>query len=759
MKIDFEGLYKDYQDLKQSLNDIVQVIIAKDMEWDMKSVLAAVETQQHCIDDKTKNALEAAVDKIKARGDKDDILRSTLGKSATRHDEGDTYDRSRDGLITMDSQLYISKPILKDDYKSYNIDNENKSYQSNNFNTKFNNNSLIEDNKQYNYKHSYQNDQEYKVKDDSVFDKFNIDYSFIDYNNASKQSYKNNSSHLISNNSNNLSTNISNHPTNNIKQTNQNNISYQSLKNESNNNKNNSKYKYKNKRRDDSIELFKSHINYSNCNITKSFDSEMTENEKSNNNYTKQRYETILNSTNDNKYFSDGNDNDDNAHSFIGKLQDIKSALNNSKRLIDSFDNNCIDYDIDEVNGNYQDLRQSKGAHHKQLVENSKSYSHTREIPKGIMSTKRGNGDFINNSNNNSKTRYTHNLNYSKQIDISDIKYDNEDYSDINEFSGGYYHNNDFRNRTLGTNNNHCKSDYFKPLVDFDSQSKPRNNNNDLYSMERSFNKSNQLRDSTNDLINTLNKSKTSSEKKVRFDDSFVSTVSRDKENVVKQKGSIKSEKKSIGKNINKSISKKVNNINLNGTNEIKQSKNNKMRLYSATIKLENEFQSMNLYDHFKKFEILGTGSIKLSKKNKSFTKNKCKGINACLRYPITLNSGVKSFKFQIVSELEDPDSLITFMFERPYKSNYICKTRMMKNGVGITSAGQSFGQYNNLRCDYSLQSGDFINCIADFQQNVVMFTVNDVTVYEAVLNLEQAYLIVYLKCVNDAVKLIDVCL
>lgn len=56
----------------------------------MKSVLAAVETQQHCIDDKTKNALEAAVDKIKARGDKDDILRSTLGKSATRHDEGDT---------------------------------------------------------------------------------------------------------------------------------------------------------------------------------------------------------------------------------------------------------------------------------------------------------------------------------------------------------------------------------------------------------------------------------------------------------------------------------------------------------------------------------------------------------------------------------------------------------------------------------------------------------------------------------------------
>lgn len=115
--------------------------------------------------------------------------------------------------------------------------------------------------------------------------------------------------------------------------------------------------------------------------------------------------------------------------------------------------------------------------------------------------------------------------------------------------------------------------------MDFDSQSKPRNNNNDLYSMERSFNKSNQLRDSTNDLINTLNKSKTSSEKKVRFDDSFVSTVSRDKENVVKQKGSIKSEKKSIGKNINKSISKKVNNINLNGTNEIKQSKNNKMRL------------------------------------------------------------------------------------------------------------------------------------------------------------------------------------
>lgn len=30
----------------------------------------------------------------------------------------------------------------------------------------------------------------YRIKDDSVFDKLNIDYSVIDYNAASKQSYK-----------------------------------------------------------------------------------------------------------------------------------------------------------------------------------------------------------------------------------------------------------------------------------------------------------------------------------------------------------------------------------------------------------------------------------------------------------------------------------------------------------------------------------------------------------------------------------------
>jgi len=57
-------------------------------------------------------------------------------------------------------------------------------------------------------------------------------------------------------------------------------------------------HKYKrDHKRDDSIELFNSRINHSNCNITKSFDSSMAQD----NDYSQQRYETILNSTHDNK--------------------------------------------------------------------------------------------------------------------------------------------------------------------------------------------------------------------------------------------------------------------------------------------------------------------------------------------------------------------------------------------------------------------------------------------------------------------------
>lgn len=47
LQSDFETLFTDYQGLKQNLNDIVKVIIAKDREWDMTSVLAAVESSNN----------------------------------------------------------------------------------------------------------------------------------------------------------------------------------------------------------------------------------------------------------------------------------------------------------------------------------------------------------------------------------------------------------------------------------------------------------------------------------------------------------------------------------------------------------------------------------------------------------------------------------------------------------------------------------------------------------------------------------------
>ena len=61
-----------------SLNEIIQVIIANDRELDINSLLNAVEVHKQFIDTHTKDALEHAVDKIKAKGNHDDILRNTL---------------------------------------------------------------------------------------------------------------------------------------------------------------------------------------------------------------------------------------------------------------------------------------------------------------------------------------------------------------------------------------------------------------------------------------------------------------------------------------------------------------------------------------------------------------------------------------------------------------------------------------------------------------------------------------------------------
>lgn len=53
----------------------------------------------------------------------------------------------------------------------------------------------------------------------------------------------------------------------------------------------------------------------------------------------------------------------------------------------------------------------------------------------------------------------------------------------------------------------------------------------------------------------------------------------------------------------------------------------------------------------------------------------------------------------------------------------------MLKNGVGITSSGQSIGQYNNLKCDFSLQPDDVVQSVIDFDKNLISFYVNDILV------------------------------
>lgn len=244
-----------------------------------------------------------------------------------------------------------------------------------------------------------------------------------------------------------------------------------------------------------------------------------------------------------------------------------------------------------------------------------------------------------------------------------------------------------------------------------------------------------------NDNLNNSNLNMTkSSEKKVRFDDSFISNLSPNNQKQEYTDYRFKSETKSINsgkKSDLKSTAKKINSLN-NDHSQTKLHKNNLMARNTITI-FDNS--NLNMIDHLKKFEVLGTGAIKVSKKNRTFKKSKIKGINSCIRYPITLNSGVKSFKFKIMTEciMNDSDSLIAFMFEKPYKSNYICKTRMMKNGVGITSAGQSIGQYNNLKCDFSINPGDLVQSVIDFDKNLISFYVNDGLVYQSVSNLDTA--------------------
>jgi len=106
------------------------------------------------------------------------------------------------------------------------------------------------------------------------------------------------------------------------------------------------------------------------------------------------------------------------------------------------------------------------------------------------------------------------------------------------------------------------------------------------------------------------------------------------------------------------------------------------------------------------------------------------------------LNKGVNIFRFKVLTQ--DNVSNIVFTFEKPYtKGNYICKSRIHSNGIGIVGDGTSFGQYNNLDVDFTIKKDDIVECICDFDTKVIIFNVNNITVFEGLNNQIELFLFV----------------
>lgn len=73
--------------------------------------------------------------------------------------------------------------------------------------------------------------------------------------------------------------------------------------------------------------------------------------------------------------------------------------------------------------------------------------------------------------------------------------------------------------------------------------------------------------------------------------------------------------------------------------------------------------------------------------------------------------------------------------FEKPYdKTQFICKTRIEQNGVGITADGKSFGLSETTK-PFSIKANDEIECIADFNKNLIVMQVNGTVVLKCYNN------------------------
>lgn len=178
-----------------------------------------------------------------------------------------------------------------------------------------------------------------------------------------------------------------------------------------------------------------------------------------------------------------------------------------------------------------------------------------------------------------------------------------------------------------------------------------------------------------------------------------------------------------------------------------------------AKTEIPNPFlcTAKEVKDIVKKFKPLGTGQIVIKKG--VFKKNLGKGFNACVRYSRALSIGVNKFKIQILSECRDRDNQIVLAFEKPYnKGNFICKTRMQQNAIGITADGRVFGHKNMVSNEgaFVLKHGDEVECVADFNNMMIKMSVNDKVIMECFNNSPQLYFIIYMHSVGEAFKLLN---
>lgn len=177
-----------------------------------------------------------------------------------------------------------------------------------------------------------------------------------------------------------------------------------------------------------------------------------------------------------------------------------------------------------------------------------------------------------------------------------------------------------------------------------------------------------------------------------------------------------------------------LNNLNNNPVGSVKRNvsnlekKDEGIKLNLFKIPTDQCLNSKEVKEYYKKFKISGTGTV-VAKKGCCFKKTSGKGINSCVFFPKLFNSGCNFFKIRITSE---NTCGISVVFEKPSGSSFVCKTRLLQNGIGISADGKCIGLETPLQKEFFLKNGDDVACLLDYAQGVICMSVNGTNVIES---------------------------